>query len=115
MAASKNRNMEQMTIFDYVKPEIKPQIVSPRCISCKWRVFLHGHGRSGIMACGLDKEFGCKYEERHKCGTCKYFVHYVCGPGDIYNGTACTVNAPFAEDVDEGNDACGKWEEKSKP
>ena len=107
--------MEQMTIFDFEKPEIKPQIVSPKCISCKWRAFTHGRGNSGTMVCSLDQEFGCKYEQRHKCGTCEYFFHYISGPGDIYHGTACQYNAPFAEDVDEGQDACNHWKEKSKP
>ena len=47
-----------------------------------------------------------------KCGTCDYFVHYVCGLGGIYHGTACAVNAPFARDVDAADDACDKWRKR---
>ena len=96
----------QMTIFDFVQPEVKPKVITSKCLQCKYHFFKHGK-ETGM---GCDRADGCEFTARHTCGTCKYFHHYVCGLGDIYSGTACTVSAPFAKDVDENQDACDRWE-----
>lgn len=103
----------QMSIFDYVEPpKIAEHIVTAKCMGCKYRFFKHG--KSEGMGCELAKDIPCTYTPRKKCGTCKHFQHYVSGLGEIYHGTSCVVDAPFAVDVYEDNDACEKWEETTE-
>lgn len=44
------------------------------------------------------------------CGACYYFRQYVCGLGDIYHGTMCTVNAPLAVNLEDNHEACERFE-----
>lgn len=100
--------MEQLTIFDIMQSEKKPKEISSKCYKCKYHFFKYGK-ETGISC---DRADGCEFTQRYTCGTCKHFQHYVCGLGDIYSGTSCVLNAPFAIDVDEDQDACKEWKEE---
>lgn len=41
-----------------------------------------------------------------KCSDCAHFIHYVCGLGECYHGTACVKDRPFAVDKDPEDTAC---------
>ena len=98
----------QMTIFDFI-PKEHTRTITSKCMGCKYHYFRHG--KTTGIGCELSKEYPCKFTPRHNCGTCKYFGEYVCGLGDIYHGTHCKINAPFAVNVEAEDEACDKWEQ----
>ena len=100
----------QLSLFDFI-PKEYTRTISSKCLECKYRFYKHG--KTTGLGCDLSREIPCTFTPRHKCGSCKYFGNYVCGPRDIYHGTHCVVNAPFSVDVEASDDACNKWEEQT--
>jgi len=50
-------------------------------------------------------------EKPKACASCSHFFNYVSGLGEIYHGTACGKNRPFAVDKAPEDPACDDYEE----
>ena len=133
----------QMSLFDFInKPEAKPEPQRARkpsedyplrepcgrhcdveCFSKKCYIrrgyIWHPEGRhnwlrddNGRIMIGPKD---CDWEPKGQtCGTCQFFRNYTSGLGEIYHGTSCVKNAPFAVDVDADRNSCEYWREKEQ-
>lgn len=108
----------QMSLFDIIEqpePAFDPDDFLTWCDWCAYQdkakccTYDEPLGRSCIRGSGF-KPAKKLPKTRKKCGSCAHFHEVVSGPGDIYHGTACLKDRPWAHFKEPDDPACEYYE-----